>query len=191
MKYCEHCKMLMGEERRCSYCGKKLREATPEDYCLLSEMSASDGATYQDIFQEQNIPCVLVPRRSVVEAKLAIEASRYLVYVPFAHYEASKSLIRVAEEAERDRLLEALLLGGLDRLHIVNERKEKKWRKKLGLSAEENFFDAVKDKIVHCRRIEDGGRIAECKQGGRMWFIYAEGSVITLNNATCEIISII
>ena len=58
MKYCENCHIVT-DFPRCPACGAKVfREVREEDFCLLLERTASDGAVLKAIFEEKNIPCV-------------------------------------------------------------------------------------------------------------------------------------
>lgn len=185
MNYCETCKCVY-EESTCPVCGKTLREAQADDFCLLAEVGELQGNFYQDMLAEQDIPCVVMPWRTGVEGRFALHASRYRLFVPFSHFDAALSLLQGEADERKNDMVEELYKN-FDKLHIKNPSIEKKLRKKLKISPEEDFFTALQTHIQNCDKIVDGGLISFCPKRGHYLFVYCGKVIINVNSATYEI----
>ena len=185
MNYCETCKSVY-EESTCPVCGKTLREVQADDFCLLAEVGELQGNFYQDTFAEQDIPCVVMPWRTGLEGRLALPAGKCRIFVPFSHFDTALFLLQEEADERKNGMIKRLY-ENFDKLHIQNPRLEKKLRKKLKISPEEDFFTALQTRIRSCDKIVDGGVISFCPKRGHYLFVYCKKVVITINSATYEI----
>ncbi len=189
MNYCENCKLLIENADRCNSCGKKLREAQEDDFCFLAEMSESWANSYEESLAAENIPCVLSPIRSTLAANWALPATRYHVFLPFAHYERGRAMLREDLERQKELLLRPLK-ENIDKIHIQSPRLEKKVQKKLKIPKSTDVLSVIKEKIVNCDKIVDGGNTNYEEKIHRQLFIYFEGFIFTVLSDSYELIAI-
>ncbi len=188
MKYCELCRLIVDDTAYCPYCGKTLREVKEDDYCFVTEIERSQREYFQMVVGE-HIPCAFLPSGNAVRTQFALPLENFKVYVPFSFYdEVSKRLNGVCE-AKKDELKESIVKN-LDKLFIVNPKREKKIRKKLKISLDEDSIAAISARIKDSNKIVDGGMITSCRKGGHYLFVYSGDRIITVNSATFEIIAV-
>ena len=95
--YCQGCKIVFEEGERCPFCGsKKVRNASPEDICFLTEADPIMGGMLKDVLEQNSIP---VLSSSTIGAGMAMRAGvmfeRIKYYVRYEHLQKAKE---IAEE---------------------------------------------------------------------------------------------
>lgn len=179
MNYCENCYLAFMQER-CPLCGsKKFRNVQDDDYCLLTETASSNYETLKEIFEEHDISCSALPYGNGIEAHFALPSSNYRLYVPFRSLQTAKNILREIENNKTEELRNCLLSYG-QQLN-VNPKTEKKIRKKLKLSENNDFFAHCINIIKSSTKIEYGGDYVYC---------YSDSATLVLNFKTYEILSL-
>ena len=93
--YCPGCRILFDERAKCPLCGsKKVRNASPEDICFLTEAEPILGGMLKDVLEQNNIP---VLSNSTIGAGMAVRAGsmfeRTKFYVRFEHLKTAKEIV--------------------------------------------------------------------------------------------------
>ena len=157
MNYCEKCKSLSDGET-CSVCGnKKLREAAPDDFCVLTECDQTYGEMIKDAVQGAGIPCVLMPFGNGVRSMFGLRLEKYQVLVPYDRYESAVELLNDFVNDPVTNELKERLLANFDKWHIGSARTAKKLRKKLALGEEADLLACLKEGVENAAYIEDKG----------------------------------
>ena len=93
--YCPGCRILFDEGAKCPLCGsKKVRNASPEDICFLTEAEPILGGMLKDVLEQNNIP---VLSNSTIGAGMAVRAGsmfeRTRFYVRVEHLKIAKEIV--------------------------------------------------------------------------------------------------
>lgn len=93
--YCQGCKIVFEEGERCPFCGsKKVRNASPEDICFLTEVDPIMGGMLKDVLEQNNIPAL---NSSTIGAGMAMRAGsmfeRTKFYVRYEHLAMAKEIV--------------------------------------------------------------------------------------------------
>ena len=186
MLYCENCKQLCADEA-CPDCGiKLLREAEPQDFCFLSEEEEGFARMLEGSFQEEAIPCVLLPWGNGTRSAFGLSLGRFRIYVPFAHYEQASSMLEFFEEEPADHDLRKDLMEHRS-LWNFDPKMEKKIRKKLNVAEGQQVLDRVCDVLSAATDLNIGGRIYTCPRGGCHILVKADGVKFWFNSVTYEV----
>lgn len=140
-----------------------------------------------DIFEENRIPYSAMPYGSGIETWLGLPLSNYRLYIPFNSLEKARKIVRKKENLITDGLRNNLLENAYQ--FNIKNKLEAKIRKRLKLSADEDFFDYCINIVEYADKIVDAGTITGCLKGGHYLFCYSDDAVITFNSKTYEIIS--
>ena len=188
MKYCENCHVAF-EQPGCPLCGsKKSRPVCEEDFCLLTEEHRCDCEELISIFGENGIPCSALPYGSGTETRLGLPLSNYRLFIPYHSLEKARKIVQENENLITDGLRENLL-ANVEQFNI-SQKSEKKIRKKIKLSEDEDFFDYCISLVEGANKIVDEGTITGCTKGGHYLFCFSDNAILTFNSATFEIISL-
>ena len=188
MYYCEECKEL-NEQMECESCGKRaLRYVTHNDFCLLVTCEQTLGDMICFSLEENKIESAKIPFGDGARTALGLGLGNYAIYVPYKHYEQARE---IAEYYTADPTIQIKkeLLDNLDKWHVSSERAEKKIRKKLKLSDEQDLFDYVKGEVEVSQSISDEGLISTCTEGGHYILVRVSNriKIIWFNSKTFEI----
>ena len=93
--YCQGCKIVFEEGERCPFCGsKKVRNASPEDICFLTEADPIMSGMLKDVLEQNNIPAL---NSSTIGAGMAMRAGsmfeRTKFYVRYEHLATAKEIV--------------------------------------------------------------------------------------------------
>ena len=93
--YCPGCRILFDEGAKCPLCGnKKVRNASPEDICFLTEAEPIFGCMLKDVLEQNSIP---VLSSSTIGAGMAMRAGamfeRVKYYVRYEHLQKAKEIV--------------------------------------------------------------------------------------------------
>ena len=188
MKFCENCHCAT-EQEYCPLCGtKKLRQVKEDDFCLLTESSSMYGENLISILEESGIPCSAMPYGSGLESRFAMPLSNYRIFVPFSCLEKAKNIVLDIENSKTDEL-RGYLLENQNQFNISG-KLEKKIRKKIKLTEEQDFFLYCLNIIKSADKIADNGMITSCLKGGHYLFCYSDKTTLALNSKTLEILSL-
>lgn len=186
MNYCDNCYVATAEDF-CPLCGsKKLRAVETEDFCLLTEIDRMNAQRLIDALTKNDIPCNALPYGTGVESKFALPLENLRLYVPFRTLENAESIVYAVQDLQTEDLKKHIL-DNINLLH-VSAKLEKKCRKKLKLSEEEDFFDFCINIIENAYAVLDRGRIIGCPKGGRYLYCYFNNLTLSLNSETLEIL---
>lgn len=94
-------------------------------FCLIAEKDALQGKITQNMLVSQGIDCVSLPSGSGVRSAFALPLENLKLYVPFAHYEKANGILRSNADENTEKLRKELLANA-DKLHIKNDRAEKR-----------------------------------------------------------------
>ena len=87
MNFCEKCNLLNKSET-CSLCGQtSLRKVEKDDFCFFAECSESLGKSLKNTFDNEGIPCALIPTGNGVRSLFGLRLENYKIYVPFEYYD--------------------------------------------------------------------------------------------------------
>ncbi|MDE6690719.1 MAG: hypothetical protein K2K04_01995 [Clostridia bacterium] len=188
MNFCENCHIVSDAER-CPVCGsKRLRPVEEDDFCLLTENTAEYGSMLTDIFDEENIPYSAVPYGSGLETKLGLPFKNSRLFVPYGSLEAAREIIKQLDRSATEELREDLL-ANVENLN-VSGRLEKKARKRIKLSQDEDFFEVCIGLIESAEKIADRGIITNCLKRGHYLFVFSGNTTLVINSETYEILSL-
>lgn len=188
MNFCENCHCVT-EQEYCPLCGaKKLRQVREDDFCFLTENSASYGEDLISIFKESGIPCSAVPYGSGLESRFALPLSNYRIFVPFNCLEKAENIILEIENSKTEEL-RGYILENCNQFN-VSQKLEKKIRKKIKLTEEQDFFEYCIAVIKSSQKVVDSGMITGCRKGGHYLFCYSGNATLAINSATFEILSL-
>ena len=189
MNFCENC-YFVSEQSRCPLCGsKRIRQVQDDDFCLLTENYTAMCEVLQDIFEDNDIPCSVMPYGSGIESHHAMPSSFSRLYVQYKWFEAAKTIIREKENRETESLRNHLL-ENVNQFN-VEAKTEKKIRKKAKLSATQDFFDYCLSVVKSSHKIADKGLVSGCLKGGHYLYCHYEDTVLIFNSQTFEILSLI
>ena len=186
MQYCENCKILCADDR-CDHCGSTLlREPDSRDYCFLCEEDERLAKMLEGALQDQNIPTVLLPWGDGRRSAFGLTLGRFRIYVPYLHYEQATALFLFFDETPTEEVRQELLEHRA--LWHFDPKLEKKVRKKLKGKEDQQVFDRVEQLVCAAERLEQGGRIYTCPQGGYYILVKADGVRFWFNSATYEVL---
>ena len=192
MLYCENCHATTNDEY-CPLCGgKKLRQVADDDFCLLTEKTTAESQSLLETFDDNGIKYSALPYGSGVETWVGMPLKNCRIFVPYSQLEKAKSILSQIDNAQTDELRN-YILKNVDLLNIT-PRLEKKFKKKLKLSKEEDFFEYCIDLIENAQKILDKGLAAveHIKEfGGRYLYCYKDNVTLCLNSKTFEIYTIL
>jgi len=192
MLYCENCHAAT-DEKYCPLCGgNRLRLVQDGDFCFVTEKSSKSCQGLTEAFEENGIKYTALPYGSGVETWLGLPLKNYRIFVPYPQLEKAQSIVSRIDNAETDELRD-YILKNVDNLNI-SPRLEKKYRKKLKLPAERDFFEYCIDLIKNARTILDKGLAAaqnRQEQGSHYLYCYCGNLILCLNSETFEIYTII
>ncbi len=193
MLYCENCKFLSEDDaiEVCPYCQyKPLRPPADSDFRFFIEADAGLAEYFQSMLDEEEIPCVLVPSGTGVTTAYGLRLEHFRIHVPHGQYERVYELYQTYFVEDKNAILEEIK-ANLDKLHIPHPKLEKKWRKKCKLPPDANLLDYIRDLILACDTLGDGGKISGCVNGGNYYFLrQGDDTCVTINSATYAVISI-
>ena len=87
MNFCEKCNLL-NKGTTCNLCGRgNLREVKEDDFCFFVECSESLGKSLKNSFDNEGIPCALIPTGNGVRSLFGLKLENYRVYVPYGYYD--------------------------------------------------------------------------------------------------------
>lgn len=185
MKYCGSCKIIIDTET-CPVCGGRLREAKAEDFCLIAEKDALQGKITQNMLVSQGIDCVSLPSGSGVRSAFALPLENLKLYVPYARYEKANGILRANADENTEKLRKELLANA-DKLHIKNDRAEKRIRKTLALQKGADTVGFCKELIACAKLIKNEGSSYGAISGNYIT-VYGEVNV-TIGSGDYEILS--
>lgn len=186
MYFCENCRFV-SEQEYCPVCGSKnRRQVQAEDFCLLTENNTAYCNMLTEIFDDNNIRYSAVPYGRGVRSQFGLPLENYRLYVQYECLEQAKNIIKQIEDSETDELRNDLLKNA-DKLNIL-AKAEKKYRKKLKLAEDEDFFEYCVHIIKTAVKIEDKGLHISSK--GHYLFCLAEDATLMVNSGTYEILSL-
>lgn len=188
MKYCENCYFVFDQER-CPLCGnKKVRQVQEDDFCFLTEKSISHCEMLMKLLKKDNIYYSTMPYGRGIESYFGLPLENCRLYVPFSSLEKANKIMQQAEDSESEKLRNDLL-ENTNKLH-VSENLEKKLRKKLKLSEENDLIAYCIDRIRYAHKLVDSGRITNCPNGGHYLFCFSDDVTLSVNSKTYELLSL-
>lgn len=131
------------------------------------------------MFNEYEISCSALPYGNGIEAHFALPSSNYRLYVPFRSLQTAKDILREMENIKTEELRNNLLSN--DNQFNVNPKTEKKIRKKIKLSENQDFF-------IHCINIIKSS--IKIEVNGNYIYCYSDNAILVLNSLTYEILSL-
>ncbi len=188
MKICSNC-CFVSDAERCPLCGSKnVRAVNADDFCLLTEKDAAYCDTLTAAFDEEEIPYSALPYGRGVETRLGLPLGNYRIFVPFGFLEQAKQII-TSIDSEATEQIRNCLLKGVENLNIL-PKTEKKIKRKIGLSENEDIFEYCIGIIKTADKIMDKGTISGCLKGGHYYFCYSGDLTLAINSKTYEILSV-
>ena len=166
MYYCEKCHLL-SETEFCGYCSNtKLRDVRADDYCFLIECEDVFGKMFEEVLQNEGIPCAMEPVGNGVRSHLGLSLGRYKIFVPYHFHSRAQELLELfRDHAPSIDHLKQNLLNNIEKWTFEKKSTEKKIRKKCKLDKESDVMNFVKEIVEHAQSIEDVGLMSYGEHG--------------------------
>ena len=189
MYYCPDCKLLCNEQI-CPNCEKKdLPLPGDTDFCFLAECERALGEMVAEALHEEHITCAVMPCGTGVHSAFALPLEHACLFVPYQYYDVAQACYDTLS-GDATTPWQEKLLANFTQWHTATPRVQKKIRKKLKLTAEQDLFAVCKDLVANAKKIAENGRIGSCTHFGTYLVIETETVTLMFNSATYELLCV-
>ena len=185
MLYCENCKRVCVYESDCICACKHLREATEQDYCFLLEANEAFAQMLEGYCDSNGIECVLIPSGNGSRSALGLSLGNFIICVPYSQYAAACEILTLFERDQQEDIRKDLLENRAS--WHAGKRVQRKLRKKLKMTDDQDFFDCIQNVLVDAPSVTDDGLIGSCEFAGHYIAVRGVQTRFWFNSATYEI----